>query len=69
MLKGPATLTYQRIKTELPDIKIIASGGISGMKDITVLSDAGIDGVITGKAIYEGKIKLSEIENYIIKQK
>jgi phosphoribosylformimino-5-aminoimidazole carboxamide ribotide isomerase len=64
MLQGPSFELYQEILTIFPDVYLIASGGISSMDDIYQLDEAGVPGVITGKAIYEGKISLQEIEKY-----
>lgn len=60
MLQGPSTALYKDILKAVK-INLIASGGISSMRDIEDLSDAGVDGVIIGKAIYEGKITLREL--------
>lgn len=60
MLSGPSTALYLEILTSL-DIKLIASGGISSIKDIYRMKEIGCEGVIIGKAIYEGQIKLKEI--------
>ena len=45
--------------------QLIASGGISSVKDIEAVRDAGCKGVIIGKAIYEGKIKLPELKLFL----
>jgi phosphoribosylformimino-5-aminoimidazole carboxamide ribotide isomerase len=66
MLDGPALETYKTLKAEDSELHLIASGGISKMEDIELLDEAGIDGVIVGKAIYEGKIPLHTLETYII---
>ena len=66
MLAGPAMETYTALKDEDKALHLIASGGISKMEDIELLDEAGIDGVIVGKAIYEGKISLQTLETYII---
>ena len=66
MLEGPSTEVYAKIKQEQSSLFLIASGGISGMKDIEQLDESGIDGVIVGKAIYEHKIDLKTLENYIL---
>ena len=63
MLEGPAFVLYQEMKIILPDMEIIASGGISSMKDILKLDEMSVQGVIVGKAIYEGNINLKEIQN------
>ena len=62
MLSGPAFDLYSEIIVKLPEIEIIASGGIASMDDILKLDEMGVSGVIIGKAIYEGKISLKEIE-------
>ncbi len=64
MLTGPAFDLYAEIMKTFTDVEIIASGGISSMDEIIKLSDMNIPGVITGKAIYEGKISLKEIKIY-----
>ena len=67
MLTGPAFELYSEIMKTLPEVEIIASGGISSMDDILKLNEMGVPGVITGKAIYEGKIDLRDIEKYNLK--
>lgn len=64
MLSGPSFDLYRDIMKEIPDVELIASGGIASMNDIIRLAESGVPGVITGKAIYEGKISLKEIEKY-----
>lgn len=65
MLKGAATELYKKILKSVPGAYLIASGGVSSMADIIELQDAGIPAVITGKAIYEGKITMEEIRKFI----
>lgn len=60
MLKGPATGLYKEI-LETVDINLIASGGISSLKDVDEIREAGCEGVIIGKAFYEGRITLKEL--------
>ena len=50
----------------VPGIHLIASGGITSMQDIVDVENAGCEGAIIGKAIYENKISLKELENYIL---
>ena len=64
MLSGPAYDLYAEIQEKFPNLEIIASGGISSMDEIFKLAKMKVPGVITGKAIYEGKITLKEIEKY-----
>lgn len=66
MLTGPSVELYQKIMQQVPGIYLIASGGVSSMADIEQLQKAGIPAVITGKAIYEGKISMKEIEKFIL---
>jgi phosphoribosylformimino-5-aminoimidazole carboxamide ribotide isomerase len=60
MLLGPSTDMYREL-LNLVKINLIASGGISAFKDIDKLREAGCEGAIIGKAIYEGKISLKEL--------
>ena len=62
MLKGPATDLCKEILHSVK-INLIASGGISSVRDIKEIEEAGCEGVIIGKALYEGKIKLSELKD------
>lgn len=62
MLTGPNIGLYKKIRSNFPSIHIIASGGVSGLDDLHELNDAGVAGVIIGKAIYEGRITLKELE-------
>ena len=66
MLEGPATGLYQEIIRTHPDIYLMASGGVSCIDDIYKLDEAGIPAVVFGKAIYEGRIKLSELTPFLI---
>jgi len=65
MLKGPAVNLYREIKDNLAQMFLIASGGISQIGDIEELNDLSIDGVIIGKAIYEGKIDLKDLQPFL----
>jgi len=69
MLEGPSMEMYTELKAEDRELYLIASGGISRMEDIEHLDEAGIDGVIFGKAIYEGNIPLQTLESYLLKNK
>jgi phosphoribosylformimino-5-aminoimidazole carboxamide ribotide isomerase len=60
MLKGPAVGLYRDILA-VSKINLIASGGVSSIKDVETLMSTGCEGAIIGKAIYEGKIKLKEL--------
>lgn len=66
MLTGPSIELYKEIIEQFPDLELIASGGIATMEDIYKLNELGVPGVITGKAIYEGRIRLDEISKFIL---
>ncbi|HRQ51065.1 MAG TPA: 1-(5-phosphoribosyl)-5-[(5-phosphoribosylamino)methylideneamino]imidazole-4-carboxamide isomerase [Agriterribacter sp.] len=57
-LEGPAVELYKNIIQKFPALHFIASGGVSSIDDLRALRDAGCNGAIVGKAIYEGRIKL-----------
>jgi phosphoribosylformimino-5-aminoimidazole carboxamide ribotide isomerase len=63
MLKGPNIALYKKLKNKFPNLKIIASGGISSLDDLKELNYIQMHGAIIGKAIYEGKLKLEELKN------
>jgi phosphoribosylformimino-5-aminoimidazole carboxamide ribotide isomerase len=62
MLTGPSTDLYREILATVK-IDLIASGGITSLKDLEELAATGCEGAIIGKAIYEGKIKLKELRD------
>jgi len=64
MLEGPSFELYKRIIKESRDIKLIASGGVTSIDDLNALEDIGCEAAIIGKAIYEGHIRLSDLEIY-----
>lgn len=67
MLQGPAFDLYQKMLSETKKgLNLIASGGISTFDQLPKLADLGCEGTIIGKAIYEGKISLKQLEHYIL---
>ncbi len=75
MLQGPSFGLYSKILNDTkmsdraqsrPHIKLIASGGISTFEELPKLAEIGCEGVIIGKAIYENRISLKQLENYIL---
>ena len=66
MLEGPSFSLYRKIMSAFPDINLVASGGVSGIEELPKLQLLGCEGVIIGKAIYEGKISLKQLQNFII---
>ena len=68
MLQGPSFELYEKILKNVQNIKLIASGGISTFDELPKLAEIGCEGTIIGKAIYEGRITLKQLEEYIIKK-
>ncbi len=66
MLLGPSFDLYKKILSETTNIKLIASGGISTFDELPKLAEMGCEGTIIGKAIYEHKISMKQLENYIL---
>jgi phosphoribosylformimino-5-aminoimidazole carboxamide ribotide isomerase len=64
LLAGPATALYRELLQRCPGTLLTASGGVSGMHDVAELQQAGCAGVIIGKAIYEGKITMEQIQQF-----
>jgi phosphoribosylformimino-5-aminoimidazole carboxamide ribotide isomerase len=64
MLEGPSTDLYKDILDQI-SVQLVASGGISNIEDVHTMKAIGCSGTIIGKAIYEGKISLDELKNYI----
>ena len=58
---------YSDLKDAWQSVDITLSGGISCMADICKAAELGLHSVIVGKAIYEGKISLKEIESWLLK--
>ena len=63
-LEGPSIELYQKILQQYPTLQLIASGGVSQLKDLEELSRIGCSGAIVGKAIYENKISLLELSSF-----
>ena len=72
MLEGPSFDLYQRILEECnseqkqESLKLIASGGVSTFEELPKLKELGCEGVIIGKAIYENRISLKQLEQFIL---
>lgn len=62
LLQGPSFDLYRNMQDQFPNLNIIASGGVSNMADIETLADMNVFGVIVGKAIYEGRVTLKELQ-------
>lgn len=64
LLQGPSFDLYRNLQDKCPELKIIASGGVSGIGDIEKLAEMNIYGVIIGKAIYENRISLADLQRF-----
>ena len=67
MLQGPDFEFYVDLKRAFPTVDVILSGGISCMADIEKAAQLELHSVIVGKAIYEGRISLKEIESWLLR--
>lgn len=65
-LSGPSFELYKELVDRFPDIRLIASGGVQSIDDIVKLQELGVWGVHFGKAYYEGKINLKDLENFVL---
>ena len=68
MLAGPSFELYRELLNEVEDLSLIASGGVSAMSDLYACRKLGCSAAVVGKAIYEGKIKLKELETFQLNQ-
>ncbi|QXP73622.1 1-(5-phosphoribosyl)-5-[(5-phosphoribosylamino)methylideneamino]imidazole-4-carboxamide isomerase [Tenacibaculum sp. HL-MS23] len=66
MLQGASVELYQEILSK-SGVNLIASGGVANIDDLIRLKEIGCEGAILGKAIYENRISLKQLENFIIK--
>lgn len=58
-LTGP-NLEALREMIAIPGVNVIASGGIGSIDDVRTVADAGADGVIIGRALYDGRVSLAD---------
>jgi len=60
-MQGSSIELYDKILDHFPHIKLTASGGVSSIREMKTLQEIGVDGVILGKALYEGLVDLEEV--------
>ncbi len=65
VLQGTSNELYAEIMEKFPQIKLIASGGVSSIADLDLLKEMNIYGAIVGKAIYEKRISLEELKDFV----
>ncbi len=66
MLEGASLELYKKILSQFPTMNLTASGGVSSMEDLEILAENKLESAIVGKAIYENRISLKELERFII---
>ena len=69
LLAGPSLDLYKKIIERFPSLHFIASGGVSNMKDVEDLAEIGCSGAIIGKAIYENRISLEDLQVFSTNKK
>jgi len=65
-MEGPSFELYQEILDRFPGVCLLAAGGIRSIEDIEKLQDMGVWGVVFGKALYEEKIPLKDLERFLV---
>jgi phosphoribosylformimino-5-aminoimidazole carboxamide ribotide isomerase len=63
-LSGPNVELYKNLKSKFPNVKLIASGGVSSFEDLQELEQAEMDAVVVGKAYYENRISLAKMSSF-----
>jgi len=67
VMTGPSFSIYKEIMDRFPGICVLASGGVQSVDDIKKLNDMGVFAVIIGRALYEDKITLKDLEDFLVK--
>lgn len=67
MLEGVSLRLYGKMVERYPDLYLIASGGVSGIKDIEMLERSAVPAVVFGKAFYEGRLKIEDLKQLMKK--
>ena len=65
LLMGPSLDLYKKIMEQFPEMSLIASGGVTSVKDLDDLKMIGCSGAIIGKALYEGRISFTDLKKFI----
>ena len=64
-LQGPNLSLYTECVRRYPDTRFIASGGVSRAEDLSALATTGVAGVVSGKALLDGRLTLQEIQRFL----
>lgn len=65
MLEGVSVEMYRVLRREYPELRIIASGGVTNAADVRSLADAGVQEIIVGKALYAGTLQPGEVRDFV----
>ncbi len=65
MLEGTSMDLYRELTDRFSDMGLIVSGGITRMNELYALNEMNVAGAVIGKAIYEGKISLRDLQKFI----
>lgn len=68
MLQGPNLPLYEQLQQRFPMVDVTLSGGVSSMDDLKRARECGVRAAIIGKAIYEGRITLKELERWLLNE-
>ena len=66
LAKGPAMDLYKKLKAEIPEMSLMASGGVRDIADLESLEELGVHSVVIGKALHENLIPLSDLKGFLI---
>jgi len=64
MMEGPSFGVYTKLLQDQPTMYLIASGGVGSLEHLEKLEELGIPAVIMGRALYEGKISMKELQRF-----
>ena len=64
LLEGSSIGLYEKLMARFPDLRLIASGGVTDISELHRLREIGMDGAIIGKAIYEERITLEQLRSF-----
>jgi phosphoribosylformimino-5-aminoimidazole carboxamide ribotide isomerase len=64
--KGPAVNLFKKLKEEIPEMSLMASGGVRSLSDLESLEELGVHSVVIGKALHEDLITLTDLQGYLI---
>ena len=66
LMEGPNFEMYQSVRTEFPELNLVASGGVRSAEDVRQLNDMGLFAVIMARSLYEDKIQMKDLKEFLI---